>query len=175
MLRFTAPPEVKGVSLLILNHTDRASDQWMWRPNIGREQRIAFQDRSTRFFGTDFSFEDLEERDVGQYDFRLNADEGPAWKIESTPRKTSQYTHSFLWVSKVNYTITRVELYTKKGLMRVIDYRDFEQLKGIWTARTTEVDDMTRNSRTILKFDKLEYNVPIKDADFTIDALRRGT
>jgi hypothetical protein len=175
VLRFTAPPEVKGVSLLILNHTDRASDQWMWRPNIGREQRIALQDRSTRFFGTDFSFEDLEERDVGQYNFKLSSDEGAAWKIKSTPRKTSQYTHSFLWVQKNNYTVTRVELYTKKGLMRVIDYRDFEQLKGIWTARTTEVDDMTRNSRTILKFDKLEYNVPMKDADFTIDALRRGT
>src|SRR5262252_6931431 len=44
VLRFTAPPEVKGVGLLVVNHTDRASDQWMWRPNIGREQRIAFQD-----------------------------------------------------------------------------------------------------------------------------------
>src|SRR5579871_5111491 len=76
MLRFTAPPEVKGVGLLIVNHPDRASDQWMWRPAIGREQRIAFQDRATRFFGTDFSFEDLEERDVGQFDFKLSGDEG---------------------------------------------------------------------------------------------------
>jgi hypothetical protein len=82
VLRFTAPPEVKGVGLLIVNHPDRASDQWMWRPNIGREQRIALQDRSTRFFGTDFSFEDLEERDVGQFDFKLEGDEGGAWKVQ---------------------------------------------------------------------------------------------
>src|SRR5215470_5261129 len=41
ILKFTAPPDVKGVGLLIVNHTDRASDQWMWRPNIGRDQRIA--------------------------------------------------------------------------------------------------------------------------------------
>src|SRR5205085_11172931 len=32
ILRFTAPAEVKGVGLLIVNHPDRASDQWMWRP-----------------------------------------------------------------------------------------------------------------------------------------------
>ena len=75
MLRFTAPAEVKGVALLIVNHPDRASDQWMWRPTIGRDQRIALQDRSTRFFGTDFSFEDLEERDVDQYDFKLLGEE----------------------------------------------------------------------------------------------------
>ena len=70
MLRFTAPAEVKGVALLIVNHPDRASDQWMWRPSIGRDQRIALQDRSTRFFGTDFSFEDLEERDVAAIRFQ---------------------------------------------------------------------------------------------------------
>jgi outer membrane lipoprotein-sorting protein len=175
VLRFTAPPEVKGVGLLIVNHPDRASDQWMWRPNIGREQRIALQDRSTRFFGTDFSFEDLEERDVGQFDFKLEGDEGGAWKVQSIPKKSSQYTHSFLWVKKDNYTIVKAESYNKKGLVRSIDYRDFDQVKGIWTARTVEVNDVTRNSRTILKYDKLEYNLPAKDADFTLDALRRGS
>ncbi len=175
MLRFTAPPEVKGVGLLIVNHPDRASDQWMWRPAIGREQRIAFQDRATRFFGTDFSFEDLEERDVGQFDFKLSGDEGAAWKVESVPRKSSQYTHSYLWVNKDNYTITRVESYNKKGLVRSIDYRDFEQVKGIWTPKTTEVNDVTRNSKTTLKYDRLEYNLPFKEGDFTLDALRRGT
>jgi hypothetical protein len=175
VLRFTAPPEVKGVGLLIVNHPDRASDQWMWRPEIGREQRIALQDRSTRFFGTDFSFEDLEERDVGQFDFKLEGEEGGAWKVRSIPKKSSQYTHSFLWVTKDNYTIIKAESYNKKGLVRSIDYRDFEQAKGIWTARTIEVNDVTRHSRTILKYDKLEYNLPMKDADFTLDALRRGS
>src|SRR5579885_3529594 len=173
LLRFTEPPEVRGVALLIYNHPDRASDQWMWRPEIGRDQRIALQDRSTRFFGTDFSFEDLEERDVNQFDFKLLADEGAQWKIESRPRKSSQYTHSYLWVKKDNYTITKIESYGKKGLVRVIDYRDFEQVKGIWTARTTEVLDVNRKSKTTLKFDKLEYDVPLKDDQFTVQALRR--
>src|SRR5437763_1979071 len=31
-LQFTAPADVKGVGMLIVNHPDRASDQWMWRP-----------------------------------------------------------------------------------------------------------------------------------------------
>ena len=73
-----------------------------------------------------------------------------------------------MWVKKENYTFTKVEAYDKKGLVRVIDYRDFEQVKGIWTARTTEVLDVTRKSKTILKFDKLEYDVPLKQDDFTV-------
>jgi len=174
MLRFVAPAEVKGVGLLIVNHPDRASDQWMWRPEIGRDQRIALQDRSTRFFGTDFSFEDLEERDVNQYDFKLLGDANGAWKIESRPRKSSQYTHSWLWIKKDNYTIQKAESYNKKGLSRVIEYRDYEVVKGIWTARTTEVADVERKSRTVLKYDKLEYNLPLKEDDFTLQALRRA-
>ena len=74
-LRFTAPAEVKGLALLVVNHPDRASDQWMWVPAIERDRRIALQDRSTRFFGTDFSFEDLEERDVNQYQYSLIGDD----------------------------------------------------------------------------------------------------
>ena len=32
VIRFTDPAEVRGVALLIVNHPDRASDQWMWTP-----------------------------------------------------------------------------------------------------------------------------------------------
>jgi hypothetical protein len=173
ILRFTAPADVKGVGLLIVNHTDRASDQWMWRPSIGRDQRIALQDRSTRFFGTDFSFEDLEERDVDQFDFKILSDEGPAWKIEARPRKSSQYTYSYEWVKKDNYTVTKIEAYNKKGLVRVIDYRDYQQVKGIWTPMTTEVLDVMRKSHTILKYDKVDFNMPMKDDEFTLQTLRR--
>src|SRR5215813_4762226 len=75
VLRFTTPAEVKGVALLIVNHPERSSDQWMWTPAIARERRIALQDRSTRFFGTDFSFEDLEERDTDQFEYKLLGEE----------------------------------------------------------------------------------------------------
>ena len=93
VLRFTAPAEVKGVALLVVNHPDRASDQWMWTPAVERDRRIALQDRSTRFFGTDFSFEDLEERDVDQFSYELLGDEAidgaACWKIQSTPKETN--------------------------------------------------------------------------------------
>lgn len=178
ILRFTAPAEVKGVALLIVNHTDRASDQWMWTPAIERDRRIAVQDRSTRFFGTDFSFEDLEERDVDQFDYKLlgedNVDGAACWKIESKPKesKSSQYTSSLVWVRKDNYVVAKVDDYTKDKLIRSIRYSDIQNVDGIWTPRNVEVYDDNRKSRTVLKLEKLEYNVPMKDEDFTIEALR---
>jgi hypothetical protein len=168
---------VKGVALLVLNHRDRASDQWMWTPAIQRERRIALQDRSTRFFGTDFSFEDLEERDVDQYSYKLLGEESlngtACWKMESKPKKSSQYTSSLVWVRKENYTFARIEGYKADKLMRRIDYSDLEKVQNFWTAKKIEVFDATRNSRTVLTLEKPQYNMPLKDGDFTLQALRR--
>ena len=179
IIRFTSPAEVKGVALLVLNHPDRSSDQWMWTPAIGRDRRIAQQDRSTRFFGTDFSFEDLEERDVGQFDFRLEGDESidgaPCWRIESQPRqsKSSQYTSSRVWIRKDNYVPVQYENFAKDKLVRRLQQKDIQNIQGIWTARLLEMTDLRRNSRTILRLENVRYNVPLKDDEFTVQALRR--
>jgi hypothetical protein len=179
VLRFTAPPEVKGVALLVVNHPDRASDQWMWTPAIERDRRIALQDRSTRFFGTDFSFEDLEERDVDQYEYVLLGDESidgqPCWKIQSTPitTKTSQYSRSIVWIRKDVYAIARIESFVKDKVVRRLNYSDIQNVQGIWTARRLEMFDLTRGSRTVLTLEKLQYNAPMQEDDFTLQAIRR--
>ena len=136
VLRFTAPAEVKGVALLVVNHPDRASDQWMWTPAIERDRRIALQDRSTRFFGTDFSFEDLEERDVDQYDYRMLGDDAidgaACWKIQSTPKeaKSSQYTRSIVWVRKDNYAFARIENFVKDQVVRRLELQRYSERPG---------------------------------------------
>jgi hypothetical protein len=179
ILRFNTPPEVKGVALLVVNHPDRASDQWMWTPAIERDRRIALQDRSTRFFGTDFSFEDLEERDVSQFEYEMlgeeSVDGAPSWKIQSVPRdtKASQYTRSIVWIRKDHYTPARIESYIKEQAVRRMNYSNIENVQGIWTARILEMSDLRRGSRTRLTLDKLEYNVPLREEEFTLQALRR--
>ncbi|HYP13851.1 MAG TPA: outer membrane lipoprotein-sorting protein [Bryobacteraceae bacterium] len=181
VLRFTAPAEVKGVALLVVNHPDRASDQWMYIPEIGRERRIAMQDRSTRFFGTDFSFEDLEERDVDQYDYKLLGEEmiegAGCWKLEARPRKSksSQYTHSYLWFRKGSYALARVESFRDTKVIRQLQYSDIRQIQGVWTAHKLDMFDAGRKSRTLLVLDKLSYDVPMQDEQFTLQAIRRAS
>jgi len=180
MLRFTGPPEVKGIALLIANRPDRASEQWMWTPAIGRERRIALQDRSTRFFGTDFSFEDMEERDLDQFDFNLQGEDNvggtQCWRIEATPKQTkaSQYTNLVLWVSKDHYVTTQLDAHVKDEVVRRLKYLEMGDVQGIWSARALDMTDLKRKSHTLLKLDKLEYNSPMKDEAFTVQALRLG-
>ena len=152
----------------------------MWTPAIARELRIAMQDRSTRFFGTDFSFEDLEERDTSQFTYKLIAQEpvdgAMCWKIESRPKQTkaSQYTYSFVWIRQDNYVVVQIENYTKDKLVRRGKYTDIQRVQNLWTPQVIEMFDAGRNSKTVLKLEKLQYNVPMKEEDFTLQALQRG-
>lgn len=180
VIRFTSPPEVKGVALLVVNHPDRSSDQWMWTPAIERDRRIAPQDRSTRFFGTDFSFEDLEERDVDQYDYLLEGDarteEGiSCWKIASIPKaaKSSQYSRSILWIRQTDFAVARIESYVKDQLVRRLTYSKFDRIDNIWTARELDMEDLRRGTTTRLVLENVRYNVPVSEESFTLQALRR--
>jgi hypothetical protein len=179
VLRFTAPAEVKGVALLVVNHPERASDQWMWTPAIERDRRIAFQDRSTRFFGTDFTFEDLEERDVDQYDHTMlgadTIDGAACWKIQSTPKKTrsSQYTRSIVWIRKDNYTTVRLDNFVKDDVVRRLLSSNLENIQGIWTARLLDMTDLRRGTHTRLSLQQVKYNSFMKDEAFTLQAIRR--
>jgi hypothetical protein len=179
VLRFTSPPEVKGVALLIHNHPERASDQWMWTPALERDRRIALQDRSTRFFGTDFSFEDLEERDVDQYDYSLLGSESIAgadcWKIQMTPKRSrsSYYTRSIAWIRKDNYVLARLDDFVEDEVVKRLMNSTIENIQGIWTARQLEMADLRRGTRTRLSLQQVTYNAPMKDEAFTLEAIRR--
>jgi hypothetical protein len=97
------------------------------------------------------------------------------WKIESTPKAEarSQYTSTTIWVRKDIYAVVRLDAFGKEGLVRKILYREFEKVQGVWTARTIEVFDAKQESTTTLKIEKLQYNLPLPEENFTLQALRR--
>ena len=179
IIRFTEPAEVNGVALLIVNHPQRASDQWMWTPALQRDRRIALQDRSTRFFGTDFSFEDLEERVAGHHDHTLLGEEtvdgAEAWRIQAVAKgvRASQYSRQVLWIRKDNYVTVRIDSYVKDDVVRRLQSSRVRQVQGIWTAHEMVMSDLPRGTRTRLTLAKVEYNLPLREADFTVQALRR--
>jgi len=78
-----------------------------------------------------------------------------------------------VWIRKDNYLIVQIENYIKDQAVRRMTYGDFVNIVGIWTARQLEMSDLRRGSRTRLTLDKLQYNVAMKEEDFTLQALRR--
>ena len=109
---------------------------------------------------------------MNQFEFRLfgegDIDGAACWRIESKPKesKASQYTSSRVWIRKDNYLPAQYENYAKDTLVRRMHEKDMESIQGVWTARTLEMNDVRRKSRTILKLENVRYNVPLQADEF---------
>jgi outer membrane lipoprotein-sorting protein len=187
LIRFQDPAEVRGVGLLSINQAGTgekrgAGDrQWMYTPAIQRVRRIAAQERRQRFLGTDFTNEDMGERVLDDFQYKLlqereMIDGRPTYKIEARPitPDRSQYAYLYLWVPHDVPYATIVEMYDRQGqLLRILRATQLEQLSGIWIARRLEMRSPVENTRTVLQVEEVRFNTGLKADLFTQQALER--
>jgi outer membrane lipoprotein-sorting protein len=181
LARFTDPPEVRGVGLLSINEGGAADRQWLYTPAIQRVRRIAAQERRQRFIGTDFTNEDMAERVLDDFTYKLLGegeviDERKTHKIEARPVSPdkSQYSYIYLWVPQdAPYTVL-AEMYDKQGQkQRIMKAGNLEKISGIWVARRVEMSTPAEGTKTILTLEDVRFNTGLKEDTFTQQALER--
>lgn len=178
LIRFNTPPEVDGVGLLVLARPGAPDEQWLYTPAIHRDRRIATQDRSARFMGTDFTHEDMEQRDIDEYAYELLGEESPGglacWIIRAKPKQPgqSQYSWTDLWIRKDIYLPIAYEMFVDGKKRKRLDLSDIAAIQSIWTARTLRVIDLDRGSSTTLRLQNVKYNVPFAKDFFSQRTLR---
>jgi outer membrane lipoprotein-sorting protein len=178
MLRFLDPADIRGVALLVWNHSQKPSEMWLYTPALARTRRIAQQDRSSRFAGTDFSFEDFEESDTSSWDYSEMQEEqegGEAcWRITAHRSTThpSQYDREWIWVSKEKMTPLRIDKFRGGKLARRLTMHSLESRQGIWTPMRVEVVDLLGNSSTTLELVDAHYNQRMPESQFTLEAAK---
>jgi len=178
VLQFTSPAEVAGVSLLTVTKAGREDEQWMWTPAIQRDRRIAAQEKSTKFLGTDFTYEDLEERVVDDYAYGLEGEEpcegGSCWIVSSTPHagKKSQYSRSLSAIRRGDYALMKLELFVSGKPRRRLVLSDHRAVQGVVTPHRLVMFDLEKESRTELTLTGLRYDLGVEDSFFTVRSLQ---
>ncbi len=179
LIRFVAPPEVKGVGYLSRSRPGKTTEQWLYLPSMKRERRIASQDRDSSFLGTDFNYEDMEEFDHTKYDVSLLPDESidgqPCFVIDMRPRNPSIYAKKIIALRKDRLATVRLDLYRRgdaKPSKRLV-LTDYELIAGRWAARTIVMQDYRKGSRTTIRLDDLAFDRPQPQDRFTLQNLTR--
>lgn len=182
LIRFTHPPEVKGVGFLSLSRPGKNADQWLYLPSMKRERRIAGQDRDASFVGTDLNYEDTEEFDHRKYDVSLQGEEildgHPCFLIEAKPLEQagkSVYGKKVLYLRKDLLYLVRVDLYRqgRKEPGKVFTLSDLQNIAGHWVAKRLEMTDLTKDSRTTVLLEEIAFNEPQPADRFTLWNLNR--
>ncbi len=188
MLFFKSPADVKNTAFLTYDYDDASKDddQWLYLPALKKVKRIPSADKSGSFMGSDFSYFDMTDRDLEDYDFTLLKETEvrghKAWMIQSIPRNKkvideSGYTKSVAIVRQDNYVVVRAINYLKNDKKKYLDLSKIHQEKGIWV-----VDEMTMTTKkgnytthkTLLQFKNIKINEALDDDLFTTRRLSKG-
>jgi len=179
--RFYSPADIEGTAFLTWENPDGDDDQFLYLPALRRVRRIVSNQKKNRFVNTNFTYEDLQSRKVDQDTHRLlktETHEGhTCWVVESIPTdpENSQYGKRVSWIAQEVYIPLKIDFYDKRGRLakRQIN-RNLKKIDRIWTVFDTEMQDMKRKSRTLMRIDEIRYNRGIPDRVFTREYLKHG-
>jgi outer membrane lipoprotein-sorting protein len=181
MLRFLTPQNVRGTAVLTQEQSGRADDQWVYLPALRRSRRIASSQRTQRFAGTDFTYEDIRSEDFDHHTYSRLDDaqeqDMDCFVVEATPHEdyTSGYSRRVIYVEKERYLIVKIEYYDRRDRhSKTLINRDFEQTDGLWRARMSMMEDHQRESRTVWRFTERAINPGLPDSVFSVENMERG-
>ena len=143
-------------------------------------------ERQESFVGSDFTYEDIGGRALYDYTYTLldaNATftdaEGrahPAYQLESRAKQADAlYPRVVSLVRKDNFVVVRAEIFNRRN-EREKEYRvlRLEQVSGIWTALSVVMTNELDRTRTEMTTTSVNYNVGLKESDFSRRELERG-
>ena len=181
LLRFSQPKEITGTGFLMWDRIGSdTDDQWLFIPKLRKVKRIRPNEKNRSFMGTDFSYEDLSERDINDDIYEMNGEEISngtiCYKVIAKPKKKGvQYGSRIIWVDKQNSLMKRVEFINKKGeLYKILDFPEHVKNRDYWTATKMIMKNLKNNHRTELTMLNIEYDLGLKDNVFTERFLKRN-
>ena len=187
LMRFTFPNDIRGTGFLVWEHPAGEDERFLYLPSLGRVRRIAGAETQESFVGSDFTYEDFGGREFDEYTYTLVEDNAswtppsggaarPAWRLESKRKDGSaQFPRVVSLVLKDSFVVVQADIFNRRNeKQKVYTVRRLEQIEGIWTAMQAEMSNSIEKSRTELLIEKMDYNVGVKEADFTRRELERG-
>lgn len=181
--RFHTPPEMAGAGVLALENEDRDDDWWIYLPAYHTTRRISSGNRGDTYMGTDFSYEDLTDLRLDDYDFRLEGwaeVEGVRCRVlEAHPRAPGLQQHS-LYSRRVYYIdpdrliCPRAVFYGRDGQpLKEARHARPVSVGGRWRWDWTELRNLRTGHATVLEVRERRWQDPIPERLFTERALRR--
>lgn len=181
IMYFLSPADVRNTSFMNWSYTDgRGDDQWIYLPALKRTRRISSDGKSDYFMGSDFTYDDLGDRHPNQDSHKLLREEtidGQAcYVVESTPKEDDyMYSKTITWVMKDNFLGLKREFYDDRDrLLKVLSIKDFKKIDGFWTILETEMHNVQRDHKTIMKFTDVKKNKGIPESRFTERSMTLG-
>ncbi|MCW8093453.1 outer membrane lipoprotein-sorting protein [Alteromonas sp. ASW11-130] len=178
LITFDFPADIKGTALLTHPSREGTDDQWLFLPTVDRTKRISSRNKSGAFMGSEFSFEDMTNKNLEDYNYRFlrteacpnkNMDNSKCDVITRFPvDKHSGYSKQIMWIEQDNKQIHKIEYYDRKdSLLKVFTATDFKLYNDkYWRANVVEMRNVQTNKATVLEYSSIQFGSGLTKREF---------
>ena len=176
-IEFLAPARDKGTKML-----KKGDELWMYLPSIEQTQRISGHMLRQGMMGSDMSYEDILESSAlrNLYTATVTGEETllerPVYKLELIAKSNEiAYAKRVSWIDKEYLVPVKEELYATSGMLvkewTMTDVIDVEGRK--FPTLIIVEDKLQANSKTEMRFVKVDFKVDVEDEVFSQRWLER--
>ena len=179
---FQKPADVKNTSFMNWSYDDETQndDQWIYLPALKKVKRISSDSSGDYFMGSDFTYDDLGDRKVGDDThtlLRTETLEGlECYVVESvTKDEDYMYSKTITWVVKDRWYGLKKEFYDEdEDFLKSLTLLNVEQINGFWIITGTEMKNDQKDHMTRMEFKGVKVDAGIKDSNFSERMMKRG-
>ena len=179
LVRFRAPADIAGVGFLQIQKADD-DDRHLFLPELGKARRIAGNTRGSAFMGTDFTYADLDRRDLREGTAVLKGEEAlgkfPCYHLELVPKRSdSPYARLEIWVRTDNFVPLKTVMYNRAGvLLKTLMTQELRRIEGRWFLTRSLMTDHSAGRTTELILDSVQPKTDVPDDEFTVRNLEKS-
>jgi len=178
MIWFLKPAKDKGISFLKIEHDDKDDFMTMWLPGFSRFKRIKSSQKSDSFMGSDLSFEDLTNRIISDYNYKiLENNKTEKWyQLESIPieleSEYSKHITKILEIEEGVFIAIEEKSYDEENKLLKTKKFNFQKIDSYYIMNKLEVENVQKNHSTLLTVNDISLNNNYEDSKFTQRSLK---
>lgn len=174
---FLRPADVNKMVFMVWKHLDTDDDRWLYLPALDLVKRISATDKRTSFAGSDFFYEDVSGRNINADEHQLLKVTDRFYVLKNIPKdpETVEFSYFTMWIHKKTFLPIKTVFYDKQGKEQRI-YEDLQvgMIQGFPTVIKARMKNVKTGSETLMKYDRVEYNLNFPADIFSERFLRRA-
>lgn len=182
LIRFLAPADVKGTSLLVYDYDSQSDNQWIYMPALRKVRRILSAEKGKNFMGSEFTNADMGKPNLQDYVYvnlgTAELDGKKCWKIEAKCKNEdiqheNGFSRKIMYIDQGNYLAYRIEYFDLTGkLQRIQTNSGYKKMSGnSYFAFHMVMENVQNGRKSEMKVDKFQTGSKLSENAFSPNVL----
>lgn len=184
LIRFIAPADVKGTSILVYDYENESDNMWIYLPAMHKVRRVVSSEKGKSFMGSEFTNADMSNPNADNFDYNILGTETiegkSCWKIESKCKteaiaSENGFSKRISYIDKSINICYKVEFYNADDkLIRIQTINNYKkQPNGKYFAFNMSMENVQSGRKSEMIIDKLQTGSQLPESAFAPTALEK--